>query len=83
MTIHIEMFPQPWIDLNEEVAKHPALMKILSEQQQKDPYILLADIALYCGVALDGTYTNADIETLCELLRKQLYMKRTGLVIIH
>jgi hypothetical protein len=79
----IEMFPEPWIALNEEVGRHPELMKILGEQNQKDPYVMLADVSFYCGVALDATYTKQDIEDLCVALQKILYRKRTGITIIQ
>lgn len=77
------MFDEELVELNEEVAKHPDLMQRLRQQDNRDVYVLLAEIAAYCSVILDDTYTHDDIKALCLMLKEELYKKRTGLVIIH
>ena len=73
----VEIFPDEVIELNREVANHPALMKILSEQEHKnDMYIMLCEVAAYCSVVLDGYYTKDDILALCNMLRLELLKKR-------
>ena len=81
--MRVEMFPQEVIDLNEEVAKHPPLMDRLNNQENKDFYVLLAEVAAHCGIIMNDTYTPEMINKLCVMLKEELYKRRTGLVIIH
>lgn len=74
--VQVQMFPEHWINLNVEVGKHPVLGKILAEQGDRDAYVLLAEIAAFCGVVLDDTYTKQDIKELCELLTRKLQEAR-------
>ena len=79
--LDLEFFPAQIIALNREVANHPALMKILSEQDNKDVYIRLCEIASYCNILLIGDYTHARILEVCEECTKVLYQKRTSIII--
>lgn len=79
----LEMFPTQITDLHTEVRKHPVLMKLLAEQENKDVYIQLLEIASYCGIVVSGDYTQAQILALCEEMTKHLYVRRTGIVIVH
>ena len=77
------MFDEEIVELNIETAKHPALVERMQNQENKDPYVLLAEIAAYCGVILDDTYTHDDIKSLCVMLKEELYKRRTGITIVH
>lgn len=79
--LDLEFFPPQIIALNREVAHHPALMKILSEQPNKDVYIRLLEIATYCNILLIGDYSHARILEVCEECTKALYRKRTSIII--
>lgn len=79
----IEKFPDEIIDLHTEVRKHPTLMKLLHDQENKDVYIQLLEIASYCGIVVSGDYSHSQILKLCENMTKQLYVRRTGIVIVH
>lgn len=74
---NIEMFPPELIALNEETAKHPKLGELLSQQPNRDVYILLCEVAAYCGVVLEGTYTRDDVLKICDKLTTQLQSMRT------
>lgn len=76
-----ELYEQELQDLNREVAYHPDLQEILRKQEEKDFYVQLADIALFCGVVLEGDYSKADVLKLCTVLTKKLYERRTGIMI--
>jgi hypothetical protein len=43
--------------------------------------VQLADIALFCGVVLEGDYTKEEVLKLCTILTKKLYERRTGIMI--
>ena len=77
----LEFFPEPLNQLRQEIDHHPDLLTILSIQQDKDVYIQISEIAAYCDIVLDGTYTRDDIVALCELCVKRLQDKRTIMVL--
>lgn len=77
----MQLYEQELQDLNAEVIHHPELQKILAAQADKDFYVQLADISLYCGVVLDGDYTKDDVLKLCTLLTKKLYERRTQIIL--
>lgn len=80
--LKFEIFPPQIIALNQEIVHHPELMKILRNQEVKDVYIGILEIATYCDVLVVAeVYTHADILELCEKLTKCLYEKRTQLII--
>lgn len=80
MTV-LEFFPEPLIQLRQEIDHHPDLLVLLSVQSDKDVYIQISEIAAYCDIVLDGTYTREDIVELCELCIKRLQAKRTIMVL--
>ncbi len=81
--MYFDLTPQQLLDLNDEVQHHPDLQKLLVNHNSAELEIMIAEIAAFCGVVLDGYYTQEDIIRLAEILRKKLYERRTGLVIIN
>lgn len=79
--LDLEYFPAEIIALNREVGNHPDLMKILSEQPNKDVYIRLAEIATYCNILMIGDYSRERILQVCEECTKVLYQKRTSIIV--
>jgi hypothetical protein len=77
-----EYFPQELIDLRIEIQKHPALLKILHEQAEKDIYIQLMEIATYCSILVAGDYTQEDMLGLCREMTKKLMSMRTIIVLL-
>ena len=75
-----EYFETELIELRKEIENHPALMLILQAQQSPDIYVHIAEIAAYCDVLLDGTYSKDDILEICEVCRKRLKDKREIIV---
>jgi hypothetical protein len=78
--LKIQMFPEELITLNEETAKHPKLGELLASQPNRDPYILLCEVAAYCGIVLDGEYTYKDVLEICDKLVRQLQSMRTIII---
>ena len=73
--IRFEFFPAGYIALNKELATglHPKLEKLLANHRGEDLVdIRLAEIANYCLVALDATYTLAERDKLCFILAGRL-----------
>lgn len=81
--LQLEMFPEEINKLNVEVRKHPVLMNLLQNQENKDVYIQILEIASYCGIVVAGDYTQDDILRLCVQMTDHLYTRRTGVVIVH
>jgi len=79
--ISLELFPQQVLDLHTEVRKHPDLMRKLHDQENKDVYIQILEIATHCEIAVAGTFTRDDMLALCEMLTKKLYSMRSIIVL--
>lgn len=79
--LHLEVFPQQVLDLHTEVRKHPDLMKKLHDQENKDVYIQILEIATHCEIAVAGTFTHQDMLDLCTMLTKKLYSMRSIIVL--
>lgn len=79
--LQYEMFPEELIQLRVEIDHHPDLLAILHAQADKDVYIQICEIAAYCEIALDGTYTRDDIIRLCKICLDKLISKRTLIVL--
>lgn len=72
-----EYFPEELIALRREIQYHPPLLKLLAEQEDKDVYIQILEIAAYCKILVAGEYTRDDMLNLCEMLTKKLMSMRT------
>lgn len=77
----LEFFPEELNQLRVEINHHPQLLTILHAQHDKDVYIQICEIAAYCNILVDGTFTHADIVELCDMCRKKLQSMRTILVL--
>ena len=73
---HLEFFSPSRIALGREVNHHPDLVALLQKHNQAEFEIILAEIAAYCEVVLDDTYTQEDIDKLCDILWDKLRKKR-------
>ena len=73
-----EFFPEGFIVLQKEIATglHPKLEKLLANHPADETDIKLAEIASYCSVALDATYTLAERDKLCYILAGRLEVLR-------
>lgn len=83
MTLHIEMFPESYVALNQELNNHPELCALLANHPPQEFEIRLAEIATYCGVLLDGTYTPDDLEKLADILWRKLREKSSLIILPH
>lgn len=68
------------IALGEEAQNHPKLIELLAAQDPNEFEIILAQIAAYCEVILNDTYTAGDLDILCNTLTRKLITKRVGIV---
>lgn len=75
-----EYFPPELIALREEIENHPDLLVILSVQASSDIYVHIAEIAAYCQIALNGTFSREEIIKICGLCVNELRAKRTIIV---
>lgn len=73
-------FEKELIDLRREIANHPDLLVILAGQTNTDIYVHIAEIAAYCDMVLDGTYSMEDVLKLCVIMTERLINRRTIIV---
>lgn len=78
MAIIIEMYPPVVLELQLEMEKHPLLTNQLNPNMSLEEKI--GTIATYCGVVVDGSYSEKALEGLFELLLKRLKDKSCLLV---
>lgn len=76
---NFQMFSEHRNDLAREIPKHPELVELLQKHPQEEFEILLAEIAAYCEVMLDGDYMPEDLDNLSAILYRKLQYKRTGI----
>lgn len=74
--VHLNFFPEPFIQLNLEILNHPVLGLRLSNHPAAEWEIRLAEIAQYCEVVLNGRYLPEDIEKICTILIDRLVKMR-------
>lgn len=74
----LEYFPEGFIALQKELATglHPKLEKLLANHPADELDIRLAEIASYCQVVLEGTYTIEERSNLCSILVGRLELLR-------
>lgn len=81
MSMKLEYFNQARIALNVEVKNHPPLMEQLALYESDDFPGKIGEIAAYCNIAMDGVYSQDDLDRLCSILHGKLLSRRK--VIIH
>ena len=75
-------FPEELTELRIEIDHHPDLLTILTLQADSDFYVHLAEIAAYCGIALNGDFSQTEILKLCDLCTQTLKAKRISVVVL-
>lgn len=81
MPAQLNYFPESYIALNQELNNHPELCALLAKHPPQEFEIRLAEIATYCEVVLDGTYTPDDLEKIAHILWKRLREKSTLIIL--
>ena len=66
--------------LNLEITSHPKLMEHLEKHPAAEFEVRLAEIARFCGIALDGEYNSVDIDVICGMCLEEL-KKRSTLIL--
>jgi len=74
-------FPHVRRALAEEIINHPKLMEVLGRNPIADFEEKLALISAYCGIAVDGEYTQKEVDTLCELCLKELKKRNVQILL--
>lgn len=72
----IVMLPEEFQVLNAEVQFHPELQVRLNNHPVGEFELRLAEISLYCDVALDGVYDGDQQKQLARILANRLYSMR-------
>lgn len=75
-------FPEELTALRQEIDHHPDLLTILTAQSDRDFYVHLAEIAAYCGIALNGEFTQREIIDLCGTCVQILQAKRVSVIML-
>lgn len=69
--------------LQKEIRNHPPLVKILKNHNEvRDFGDWLTAIYTYLGMLIDGYFTADDFPNMCNTLTKELYKRRSSLIIL-
>lgn len=77
----IQMFPDAFIALQEEMLKHPDIMLQMQDCPHSDFPNRVGYVAGLLNIAVDGYYTYGEIEDLAKIVVKALQEKRTLLIL--
>lgn len=78
---HIQMFDAEILYLVEEIYKHPPLAEQIRNQESAYVEDQVATVCTYLGIAIDSDLDPTAFMMLCKQLTKELYEKRTGVVV--
>ena len=76
--VKLSYFSTARVALQTECNRHPVLIAQLMEMNDPDWAEQLAEIAAYCNVAMDGLYSQEDLEILYPQLTKRMVDTRLG-----
>jgi hypothetical protein len=76
-------FPTEFLDMQQELGKHPDLMIELGKCAS--PYLedRMAHLCTALGITVDDEFDCDELAELATLMTKKMYEKRTGLCITH
>jgi|ERR1700748_1384492 len=78
----IAMFPEEFIALNRELEYHPVLTDLMTNIPANEFELRIANIAAYCEIIVDGSYTPHDLINLAKICLEKLQDKRKKLILI-
>jgi len=61
-----EYFPEELIQLQLEIGHHPLLVQRLQKHPQLEMELIFAEVAHYCGFAINGTYQPDDLLVIAD-----------------
>lgn len=77
-----EMFPPVFLELQEEIQKHQALLvNLLQLPKDSSMEMKLAEVTAFCGIILDGFYDEEQVIEICEECVKRLRAARVELIL--
>lgn len=76
----LQYFPEEFLELQQEITHHPALMKLIANHPVNEFEVRIAECAAYCGIILDDMYDEKDLAKLAGIITKELRKARVELV---
>lgn len=80
---HHQYFPVEFIQLQEEITKHPDVMDSLAKCESKYLEDRLAWLCTYLDILVDDDFDIDELSALAGMIVNKLYEKRTGICITH
>lgn len=74
-------FSESRIQLQKEVRNHPKLCELIADHPVTEFEEIIAEIAAYCNVIMDGAYYPEDLDKLCDILYWKLRNSRSPLIL--
>jgi hypothetical protein len=83
MALILDYFSESRIALNEELPNHPELCELIAKHPASEFELRIAEIAAYCELALDGYYSQEDLDKICDILVRKLKAKNSIIILPH
>jgi hypothetical protein len=77
------MFPQEFLDLQEEIKQNPVLQYQLADAAQLPIEDKMGIVCAFCGIVLDGLYDEDNLKELAVLCTRTLYQLRSNLITVE
>lgn len=79
---YLTYFPEERIALAKEIREHPPLQILLAGTKMKarDFPAMLAEIATYCNILVNGDYMPEELDKICGVLVEELRKMRSIIV---
>jgi hypothetical protein len=78
-----QYFPVEFLQLQEELAKHPDAVAYMNTCESMYLEDRLAHLCTYLDIAVDDQFDIDELSELAGMITRKLYEKRTGLVVTH
>jgi hypothetical protein len=70
--MHIELFPEEFVQLQLEIQHHPLLIQRLQKHPQIELEVIFAECCHYCKIEINATLDGEQLRALADKLRDRL-----------
>jgi hypothetical protein len=70
--MHIQLFPEEFIQLQLEIQNHPLLIQRLQKHSQLEVETIFAECCHYCKIEIDALLDGEQLRVLADKLRDKL-----------
>lgn len=81
----LQFFPEEFIQLQQEIIKHPTLQHRLQKHHDADPELqfakCIAEICAYLGISIEGTFGEEELKNLAHICVMELRSRSAPIIV--